>query len=118
MISPVVALDVTQHTISGFNNTAPLNDSGIHADKSLSVIDAVHEDNFNARVLQKNLKKNLSLYKKPESTCIFCNQPQTHPLHFIFLAENKRKALLRLPVNLVFNAKPKRVVVPFNWCGQ
>ena len=85
MISPVVALDVTQHTISGFNNTAPLNDSGIHADKSLSVIDAVHEDNFNARVLQKNLKKNLSLYKKPEPTCIFCNQTQTHPLHFIFL---------------------------------
>ena len=63
-ISPVVNLAVTQHTISGFNNTAPLNDSGINADKSLSVIDTDDEGNFKAGVLQEIV---LNVMKYPGS---------------------------------------------------
>lgn len=76
-ISPVVSLDVTQHTVSDLKNKTSLNDSIINADKSLSVIDTDGENNFNAGVVQEIQKKKSLVYKKPECICIFCNQLHT-----------------------------------------
>lgn len=58
--SPVVSLDVTQHTVSDLKNKTSLNDSSINADKSLSVIDTNGENNFNAGVVQEIQKKKIT----------------------------------------------------------